>query len=74
MILLDFLLIFIDIIQLKMGYTKKTYEKAIEDFIAHLYPHAEGDEDYSYELHKEAQNKQFERDMTISMEGGRVYE
>ena len=57
-----------------MGYTKKTYEKAIEDFIAHLYPHAEGDEEYSYELHKEEQNKQFERDMNISMEGGRVYE
>jgi hypothetical protein len=52
-----------------MGYTKKTYEKAIEDFIAHLYSHAEGDEDYSYELHKEEQNNQFERDMNISMEG-----
>ena len=51
-----------------MGYTKKTYEKAIEDFIAHLYSHAEGDEDYSYELHKEEQNNQFERDMNISME------
>ena len=66
---MDFLLIFIDIIQLKMGYTKKTYEKAIEDFIAHLYSHAEGDEDYSYELHKEEQDKQFDRDMIMSMEG-----
>lgn len=38
-----------------MGQTKKEYEKAINDFIAHLYSHADGDDDYQYEMYKEKQ-------------------
>jgi hypothetical protein len=50
-----------------MGYTKKEQEKAISDLIANYFT-AEGDEDYQYELYREEQDKQFERDMNISME------
>jgi hemerythrin superfamily protein len=55
LILLDFLLIFIYIKQIKMGQSKKIYEQAVNDFIAHLYSHAESDEDYQYELYRERQ-------------------
>ena len=38
-----------------MGQSKKIYEQAVNDFIAHLYSHASGDEDYQYELYRERQ-------------------
>jgi hemerythrin superfamily protein len=38
-----------------MGHTKKIYEQVVNDFVAHLFSHAEGDEDYQYELYRERQ-------------------